>query len=133
MTTSLECEFALAGLVLSPAQLTALSRAGVVSAEPHGRGIRYRLRYRLDGRQVAISLGTDADRAEIVRRALAELQAPRRAEREFVASVAAGRRARRRAKQIMYTSVINMGLTWHGLTIRRPRAARMGSSSIEPK
>ncbi len=121
MTSMDSCS--LAGVPLTPQQLTALARAGVVSEERHGGGIRYRLRFRVEGRQVAINLGSDPQRAETVRQAVAALQAPRRAEREFQDSVDAARKSRRRVKQILYNSIHELGLKWHGLMIRRPRTA----------
>ncbi len=114
----------LANLPLTDVEHAALVRQGSVSAEPrHRRSTVYKLRFRLDGRQVVKYLGTDPAAAAVVRRELEQLQ---RAVRTRAASRRLVRSARallRDNKQMLRPELERAGFHFHGHAVRRRRCA----------
>ena len=116
-----EPPLALARLRLTTAELETLRRQGAVARERRGRRWLYKLRFRVDGRQVTRYVGTDAGKAAEVRQGLREWQVGRHLD------LALGRLARqagrelRRAKQELEKQMAERGLGFHGLAVRRPR------------
>jgi hypothetical protein len=116
----------LARLRLTAEDMEALSRQGFVSREARRRGRgcgrhRYKLRFRVAGVQKVRCIGADRDAAAQVRRELAELQKPRRADQMLARQMRAARRALREAKEASAPLLEERGYKYHGHTIRRTR------------
>jgi hypothetical protein len=112
----------LASLGLSDADLAAVARQGSVNDERRSEhSVVYKLRYRREGRQRVLYLGSNAEAAERARQAISELQAERRIE------LAVGRLHReaaqllREGKQRLAGPLAAAGFRFHGRAIRRLR------------
>ena len=114
------------GLNLSPAHLKSLAVQGFVSVEnlPSGRSRRYKLRFRHGGRQCVWSLGGNAAKAHEVRVVLAKLQSTTRARRELTQLGREMQRLMRDTKTTLQPIVADLGLRYHGYTLRSPRRVR---------
>jgi hypothetical protein len=107
---------------LTPQHWDALRRQGHVAAERRARGRPvYKLRFRIPGRQIVRYLGTDPALAEEVRQELAQLQRPRRVERQLRRLRQEAATALREAKAASEPLLNARGLRYHGYALRRPR------------
>lgn len=116
-----EPPLALARLGLTTAELETLRRQGSVSRERRGRRWLYKLRFRVDGRQVSRYVGTDAGKAAEVRQGLHQWQRERHLDLELGHLARQAGRELRRAKQKLDEQMAERGLGFHGLAVRRPR------------
>ena len=109
---------------MTPQQWDALRLQGTVAAERRARGRPvYKLRFRIRGRQIVRYLGTDPALAEEVRQELAQLQRPRRVERQLRRLRQEAATALRQAKAASEPLLNARGLRYHGYALRRPRGA----------
>jgi hypothetical protein len=83
--------------------------------------MQYRLRFRVQGRQVVRYIGTDANVAAAVQQALERLQADHRDDRQLRQQAAEARRTLRRLQQALEPSLVAAGYRYHGRAIRRRR------------
>jgi hypothetical protein len=110
----------LAELRLSAEELAALARQGFVSREHRGsRGPYFKLRYRVAGEQKVRCLGTCSDRAEQIARALLDLQAQRREEKDDARLLRRGRRHLRASTAAVTWIAEANGYHFHGHALRR--------------
>lgn len=117
-----EVPVVLAKLKLGTKEVRALRHQGFVSRERRGRCWVYRLRFRVDGRQVTRYVGTDAVKAAVVQQGLAEWQAKRHLDLELGRLAKEAGRELRRAKQQLTEQLAKRGLGFHGLGVRRTRS-----------
>lgn len=109
-------------LPIGSADRRALEQQGFVAAEyRHGRGPYFKLRYRVNGQQRVVYIGTDARLADEIRRELAQLQADRRGECKLVRLTAEAHDVLRKSKQRLDGEFRRLGLKFHGYAIRRSR------------
>lgn len=114
----------LARLSLTVAERTALARQGSVSAESrHRNGTVFKLRFRLDGRQIVRYLGTDPAAAAAVRRELDQLQNAVRTRAMSRRLVRSARKVLRDNKQALRPEAERAGFHFHGHAVRRRRRA----------
>ena len=112
----------LAQVGLTPAESTALKSQGFVSAETRGqRCTVYKLRFRIDGRQRVLYLGTNPLVADAVRAALRSLQKARRTRRNLRALIDQANRLLRESKSQLLADAKQEGYRFHGRALRRPR------------
>ena len=116
-----EPSLALVRLGLTAAELETLRRQGSVSRERRGRRRLYKLRFRVDGRQVTRYVGTDEGKAAEVRQGLHEWQGERHLDLELGRLARQAGRELRRAKRKLEEQMVERGLGFHGLAVRRPR------------
>lgn len=110
-------------LSIGPAEQHALKQQGFVAAEYRkGRGPYFKLRYRVNGRQRVVYLGTDARLADEIRRELAQLQADRRGYRKLACLTEEAYDVLRNSKQRLEVELSRLGLKFHGHAIRRSRS-----------
>ena len=102
-----EPPLALVRLGLTTAELETLRRQGSVSRERRGRRWLYKLRFRVDGRQVTRYVGTDVEKAAEVQQGLREWQGDRHLDLELGRLV-------RQAKR----SHLDTHIAWGGSSIR---------------
>lgn len=112
---------ALANLRLTAAQRRALQEQGFVSAERRKKRTVYKLRFRLEGRQQVISLGSDRAQAQQVSTALHKLQAPRRAKQALKTHVQKQRQAWSRLRDNLDQVSVHTRFHRHGRRLRRRR------------
>jgi hypothetical protein len=108
-------------LGLNSVEIQALKRQGSIVREVRGSGVIYKLRFRIRGRHRAKYLGLDAHRAAEIERHLRQLQYARGIRqrlRELSCESAAALRA---MKQRLEPVLKQVGLEFHGLSIRRSR------------
>jgi len=115
---------ALAGLKLETRELQALRHQGFVSRERRGSCSVYRLRFRVDGRQVTRYVGTDVENAAEVQQSLAEWQAERSLDLELGRLAREAGRKLTRAKQQLTEQLASRGFGFHGLNVRRARSGQ---------
>jgi len=109
-------------LPIGSADRDALKQQGFVAAEyRHDRGPYFKLRYRVNGRQRVVYLGTNAWLADEIRRELAQLQADRRGDRELARLADEAHDVLRKSKQRLEGELRRVGLKFHGYAIRRSR------------
>lgn len=114
----------LKSLSLTAAERTALARQGSVSAESrHRAGTVYKLRFRVNGRQVVKYLGTDPAAAAVVRRELEQLQRAVRTRTVSRRLVRSARALLRDNKQALRPEFERAGFFFHGYAVRRRRCA----------
>lgn len=116
---------ALASLRLEAGDLEELAVQGFVGQEKRGDRTYYKLRFRRGGKQVVRYVG-GADRAAIVSKEIAILQADTKLMRELKAKVRIANQLIRETKQSMEPLLEANGLVFHGLAIRRPRRRQSG-------
>ena len=113
----------LAELGLTQVDLDALARQGFVAPEKGCSGHRrFKLRFRMDGKQVVRYIGTDPIRAARIERELEILQCEHRSDRQLQRQLRMARAALRESKRILAPVLQEMGYQYHGYAIRRPRA-----------
>jgi hypothetical protein len=117
-----EVPAALAGLKLETRELQALRHQGFVSRERRGSCSVYRLRFRVDGRQVTRYVGTDAEKAAEVQQSLAEWQAKRCRDLELGRLAREAGRELKRAKRQLTGPLARRGFEFHGLRVRQARS-----------
>ena len=117
-----EPPLALAQLGLSTAELEVLRRQGFVSRECRGGRWLYKLRFRVDGRQVTRYVGTNAREAAEVQQGLMQWQGKRHLDLELGRLARQTGRELRRAKQKLKEQMAERGLGFHGLVVRRARS-----------
>ena len=117
-----ETDSALAMLGLSNDELAALTKQGFISAEMRGRGLRYKLRFRVDGKQRVRCLGMASAFVEQVRAEVGQLQHRTRLRRELGDLMRASRRRLRAAKQQLRPLLRKAGYAFHGMAVRRFRS-----------
>jgi hypothetical protein len=114
-----------AGLIalrLSASELQALSYQGFVACERRGRTASvYKLRFRINGRQCVRYVGTDPQRAAVIRAALDRLQAPLQLKRQLASHLKAAQACLRNVKPRLTPHAEEAGLRFHGHYLRRPR------------
>ena len=109
-------------LPIDPADWQVLKQQGFVAAEyRHGRGPYFKLRYRINGRQRVVYLGTNVQLADEIRQELAQLQAGRRGERKLARLTDEAHDVLRKSKQRLEEELRRLGLKFHGYAIRRSR------------
>lgn len=129
----LAAERLLAGLGLDADELAELRSQGFVCGERRGRARTiYKLRFRCGGRQRVRCLGGNAESAEPVRRALADLQAAGRLVRELGRLARPLGRSLRGARAALAPLLLARGYHFHGRAVRRVRGAQTehGSSFV---
>jgi hypothetical protein len=114
------------GLGLSHAEVDCLQHQGFVAVEYRDyRGARlgpyFKLRWRRDGKQRVTYLARDAEKAETVSIALAQLQKKKVLERQLARMFLEARRSLRKAKQEMAAAMASRGKYYHGYSSRRRR------------
>ena len=114
-----EPPLALMRLGLKTAELETLRRQGFVSRECRGGRWLYKLRFRVDGRQVTRYVGTDVRKAAEVQQGLTEWQGERHLELELGRLARQAGRELRRAKRQLAEQMADRGLNFHGLAVRR--------------
>jgi hypothetical protein len=111
---------------LGPAALATLAEQGSVSAElRRGGATTFKLRFRQDGRQRVVYVGSDPARAEHVRGGLRALQAARDLARRFARLKAQARAAMTLARDRLAPDLAAAGYHFHGFTPRRTRSAKL--------
>jgi hypothetical protein len=119
---ALSLEAIIMKLNLTPDELTALSRQGVITSQLRGRGNRvYKLRFRHLGRQQVRYLGSDVSWVAEVRAALLHWQTPRQLKRRLASRVKQTRDLLRSIRPRLGPLVAQAGLQFHGRTLRRVR------------
>lgn len=112
----------LALLNLTPAEQNALASQGFVAAEyRRGSGPYFKLRFRLQGRQVVRYLGVNPEFAKRVEKEVAELQRPRRQEQQVRRLNDEAHRQLRHWKQTLEPFVTKQGYHFHGFALRKAR------------
>jgi hypothetical protein len=111
----------LSRLTLTESDLRALRRQGHVAAERRNNRTIYKLRFRVAGRQKVRYLGSDPEVAKSVAEELRGLQRPTRQERALRRLLTEVARYRRDFKAALIPHVQEIGCTFHGFEIRRPR------------
>jgi hypothetical protein len=114
----------LAFLELQAEDREQLRHQGFVARETRNGADYFKLRFRRQGRQVAIGLGRDPQFAERIGRELAQIQANRRFEREQARMIRATRGLLRRAKLELEPVLRNAGYGFYGYEIRKLREAK---------
>jgi hypothetical protein len=117
-------------LAFSGMELAALRHNGFVSVEPRRqRAIRYKLRFRLNGRQHVRVLGTDPGMAAAVVRALFELQRAKRTDQQLRQLCRSGRAKLREGKRQLAPMLARLGVKFHGHSLRQSRNAIIPSNA----
>ena len=112
--------YRLLALGLSSEHLQALAQQGFVCTEYRAeRGPFFKLRFRLQGRQVVKYLGMDVEEAERVRRELAELQRARRVDVELRRATREARKILRSSKRMVWADAKRAGFEFHGRALRQ--------------
>ncbi len=111
-------------LRLSKLDLLALRRQGSVHAEVHGRKVRYKLRFRINGKQRVIIIGTNTREAMQLKRLLSAWQSPLKELRELKQLGRKLRREERNDRKALAQSLANKGLHYVGRTLRKKRPRR---------
>ena len=112
--------YRLLALGLSSEHVRALAQQGFVCSEYRGkRGPFFKLRFRLQGRQVVKYLGMDVEEAERVRRELAELQRARRGGVELRRATLEARKILRSSKRMVWADAKRAGFEFHGRSLRQ--------------
>jgi hypothetical protein len=113
----------LRALGLDDDELSALRRQGYIQRDRRAGGSRtyLRLRFRVAGRMRTVYLGTDERLAANVQRELDLLQAPRRKKLQLARAVQLGRQTLRRTKLRLVPTLAELGMHYHGDTIRQRR------------
>jgi hypothetical protein len=117
----------LARLALSDVERAALEGNGFVSAEWRGRKRRFKLRFRVGGKQRIRFLGHDPAVAASVAGALVELQRPKRAIQQLRAVCRAGRTIMRAGREQLTPLLAPHGVKFHGYALRRSRSTTNGA------
>lgn len=112
----------LARLQLGAQELQALRHQGFVSRERRGGCRVYRLRFRMEGRQVTRYVGTDAAQAAEVQQGLDLWQGKRRLERKLGRLAREAGRQLTRAKLQLTEPLARRGFGFHGRSVRRARS-----------
>ena len=114
---------ALRQLGLHDEELTALRRQGCVQQDNRraARSGYWRLRFRFQGRFRTVYLGRDEALVAAVRYELGMLQAPRRAQRKLARAVASAKKRMQRVKSQATPVLMELGIRFHGYTLRRTR------------
>jgi hypothetical protein len=111
---------ALAALKLEDENRKALERQGFVQAEQRGDRTVYKLRFRVQRRQIVCCL-PNAAAAAAVEEELARLQAVRQCVLEISRGCKSANRLIRESKRGLSPVIEAAGLKFHGLRLRRPR------------
>ena len=117
-----EPPLALVRLGLEAIELEMLRRQGFVSRECRGGRWLYKLRFRVEGRQVTRYVGADERKAAEVQQALVEWQGARQLDLELGRLARQASRELRRAKRTLEEQMAKRGLGFHGLAVRRARS-----------
>ena len=109
-------------LNLTAGQITALRNQGFVACECRDRrsGL-FKLRFRVDGKQIVRSLGTSTAEATRVAVAVQTLQRPQQVRRELRKLEKESRTCLKSAKQFLSPALEAEGYQFHGLSVRRSR------------
>jgi hypothetical protein len=113
----------LAMLPLRPGDLGELRRQGFISREVRDGKVYYKLRFRRDGRQAVIGLGTDQKLAEGIGDELTRLQAKRQRDLDVKRLSREARGLLRRSKQDLEAALRDAGFRFHGYEIRKQRTS----------
>lgn len=120
----------LADLDFTQEQWTSLARQGNVTAEyRNGRGPYYKLRFRVQGKQVVRYLGICKNLAAKIAQELEDLQENHHLALRLNRLVKVARISLRDTKQMMLPTVEAAGFHFHGMAIRRCR----GSGNVHPE
>jgi hypothetical protein len=121
---AIEATPALAALGLTEDDLDALRRQGFVSPESRRGRVYFKLRYRLqpEGPQCVHYIGTDPAVAHEVQRELAQLQRPRRIDRDLSKVTQQIGRALKAIKADLMPHLESAGYRFHGMAVRQKRA-----------
>lgn len=114
---------ALSRLNLTDDQMAALSTQGFVARERRcGRRDIFKLRFRIEGKQVVRSLGTSPANAASVALAVRVLQRTMRVQRELRKLEEELRRYLKATKKLLRPAVDLAGYRFHGMCVRRTRS-----------
>ena len=123
-------------LGLNEDDVEALALQGFVAAEDRQyRGARlgpyFKLRWRMHGRQRTKYLGRDAQLAEVVANAIADLQRENLLAREVARMMTAARKSLQETKKQMAKVMANRGRYYHGYTCRKRRTNPASATEAE--
>ena len=122
---------ALSGLNLTADQMAALSTQGFVARERRcGRRDIFKLRFRIDGKQIVRSLGTSPTNAARVAFGVRVLQRTMHVQRELRKLEEELRRYLKATKKLLRPAVEIAGYRFHGMCVRRTRS-RSGLRNIK--
>ncbi len=105
-------------LRLSPEELAAVQRSGVVVEQLRGRRVVYRLRFRVQGKLRNFYLSRDGPAPELVRDALHQHRQERREDRQLITEIKKLVQETRAFKKALKQPLQQQGLYQHGFEIR---------------
>jgi hypothetical protein len=109
-------------LGIPPADQIALKHQGFISEEYRKeRGLYYKLRYRMQGKQRVVYLGKDTAVADRVRDELAALQNARRSDQQLKQFTMQAHKLLRESKRRLEVDLEAAGFSYHGFEIRKTR------------